>query len=119
MTGRGVVQWDIGEIGISNKLSLLGGFAFSVEGGALLGISAGSQRLLAFLVVRERVVTRSQVAGTFWREVSDDHAGASLRSAVSRLDVRVRQAVKVTAQTWPWPRGWLSMSTGPRRWPEG
>ena len=65
-------------------------------GDALLGISAGSQRLLAFLALRDRVVTRLQVAGTLWPESTDDHAGASLRSAVSRLDGPARQAVKVT-----------------------
>jgi DNA-binding SARP family transcriptional activator len=87
----------IGENGQPDQLSLLGGFVFSVGGDALLGISGGSQRLLAFLAVRERMVTRAQVAGTFWPESTDDHAGASLRSAVSRLDGRVRSAVKVTA----------------------
>lgn len=81
----------------ANKLSLLGGFVFSVGGDALLGISAGSQRLLAFLALRDRVVTRHQVAGTLWAESSDDRAGASLRSAVSRLDGRAREAVTVTA----------------------
>jgi DNA-binding SARP family transcriptional activator len=80
------------------ELSLLGGFVFSVGGDALLGISAGSQRLLAFLAVRDRLVTRTQVAGTFWPESTDEHAGASLRSAVSRLDGAARQAVKVTAR---------------------
>ena len=80
-----------------NELSLLGGFVFSVGGDAPLGISAGSQRLLAFLALRDRVVTRTHVAGTLWPEASDEHAGASLRSAISRLDPRARQAVKVTA----------------------
>ena len=36
----------------ANELALLGGFVFSVGGDALLGISAGSQRLLASLAVR-------------------------------------------------------------------
>ena len=80
-----------------NKLSLLGGFLFSVGGDALLGISAGSQRLLAFLALRDRVVTRHQVAGTLWPESTGERAGASLRSAVSRLDGPARQAVRVTA----------------------
>src|SRR5687767_9404154 len=80
-----------------SELSLLGGFVFSVGGDALLGVSAGSQRLLAFLAVRDRVTTRNQVAGTLWPDSTDEHAGASLRSAVSRLDVATRQAVKVTA----------------------
>lgn len=80
-----------------NALSLLGGFAFSVRGDALLGISGGSQRLLAFLALRENAVTRDQAAGTLWRESTDERAGASLRSAVSRLESPAREAVKVTA----------------------
>lgn len=81
----------------TNELSLLGGFVFAVAGEALLGISAGSQRLLAFLATRDKAVTRSQVAGAFWPDSSDVHAGASLRSALSRLDGPTRQAVTVTA----------------------
>jgi DNA-binding SARP family transcriptional activator len=80
-----------------NALSLLGGFVFSVGGGALLGVSAGSQRLLAFLAVRDRVTTRNQAAGTLWPGSTDERAGASLRQAVSRLGGPARQAVKVTA----------------------
>jgi len=79
------------------ELELLGGFVFSVGGDALLGISGGSQRLLAFLALRDRLVTRAQVAGTLWPESTDDHAGASLRSAVSRLNGVARQAMTVTA----------------------
>ncbi|MEA2843347.1 MAG: family transcriptional regulator, regulator of embCAB operon [Actinomycetota bacterium] len=79
------------------ELSLLGGFVFSVSGDALLGISAGSQRLLAFLALRDRAVPRHQVAGTLWPESTDERAGASLRSAVLRLHGPSRQAVKVTA----------------------
>ena len=78
------------------ELSLLGGFVFSVGGDAILGVSAGSQRLLAFLAVREQVMTRTHVAGSLWPESTDVQAGASLRSAVSRLDT-TRQAVTVTA----------------------
>ena len=84
-------------MGDKDELSLLGGFVFSVGGDALLGISGGSQRLLAFLALRDRAVTRQQVAGTLWPESTDEHAGASLRSAVSRLDLRARKLVKVTA----------------------
>jgi DNA-binding SARP family transcriptional activator len=81
----------------ANELALLGGFVFSVGGEVLMGISSGSQRLLAFLAVRERAVTRQQVSGTLWPESSDEHAGASLRSAVSRLHGPARRAVSVTA----------------------
>lgn len=81
----------------ANALALLGGFVFSVGGHALLGISAGSQRLLAFLAVRDRAMTRLHVAGTLWPESTDAHAGSSLRSAVSRLDGPAREAVSVSA----------------------
>ena len=80
----------------SHELSLLGGFVFSVGGDALLGVSAGSQRLLAFLAVRDRTMTRNHVAGILWPESTDDHAGASLRSAVSRLRGPARAAVTAT-----------------------
>jgi DNA-binding SARP family transcriptional activator len=79
-----------------NRLSLLGGFAFSVGGVDQLGVSAGSRRLLAFLALRDRPVTREQVAGTFWPESTDEHAGASLRSALSRLDAPARGTLHVT-----------------------
>ena len=81
----------------AGDISLLGGFVFSVGGDALLGISAASQRLLAFLAVSDRTVTRHRLAGTLWPESSDDHASASLRSALSRLDGPARPAVAVTA----------------------
>jgi len=78
------------------RLSLLGGFGFSVDGQARVGIPFGSQRLLAFLALRHRMVTRIQVAGALWPESSDEHAGANLRSAVSRLEAQVRRALRVT-----------------------
>lgn len=78
------------------ELSLLGGFVFSVGGDVMLGVSAGSQRLLAFLAVRDQVMTRSHIAGSLWPESTDGQAGASLRSAVSRLD-GTREAVNASA----------------------
>lgn len=82
---------------MSSELSVLGGFLFSAGGDTVLGISAGSQRLLGFLAVHDRVARRAQVAGTLWPESTDQHAGASLRSAVSRLDGPSRSAVEATA----------------------
>lgn len=81
----------------ASELALLGGFVFSVGGDVMLGISAGSQRLLAFLAVHDRVMTRAEVAATLWPDASGHRAGASLRSAISRLEGPARRAVKVTA----------------------
>ncbi len=62
-----------------------------------MGLSAGTQRLLAFLAVHDRAMTRSEVAETLWPDSSAHRAGASLRSAVSRLEGPARRAVRVTA----------------------
>ncbi len=95
-TGRRKTVPDEPEVH-EHELALLGGFVFSVGGGALLGISGGSQRLLAFLAVSDRMMTRNLVAGTLWPESTDEQAGASLRSALSRLDGAARRAVRVIA----------------------
>jgi DNA-binding SARP family transcriptional activator len=80
------------------EVSLLGGFVFSVDGDALSGLSADSERLVAFLALHDRAQTRHQMASTLWPESSDEQAGASLRSAVSRLQGPARQALKVTTR---------------------
>jgi len=67
-------------MGTTNELSLLGGLL-------LWGGDA----------VRKRVTTRLQVAGSLRPESTDERAGASLRSAVSRLEGPVRSAVNETA----------------------
>lgn len=59
-------------------------------------LSAGSQRLLAFLALKGHEASRAATAGTLWPDVSEDHAYASLRSALSRLDDDTRRAVLVT-----------------------
>jgi DNA-binding SARP family transcriptional activator len=80
------------------EVSVLGTFDLLVEGRARRDLPHGSQRLLAFLAVRDRAMTRAAVAGTLWPEVSEEHANASLRSAVSRLDGIKRTVVRVTSR---------------------
>ena len=76
------------------RLSLQG--AFQLEGGAVpLVLPGNSQRLLAFLALRGRAVTRAATAGTLWPEASQAHAHASLRSALARLDKSTREAIDV------------------------
>jgi DNA-binding SARP family transcriptional activator len=79
-------------------VSVLGSFGFSVGGKPRRGLPHGSQRLLAFLALRDRAVTRTAAAGTLWPEASEDHAHANLRSALSRLDRIERKVVRVTFQ---------------------
>jgi DNA-binding HxlR family transcriptional regulator/DNA-binding SARP family transcriptional activator len=75
------------------EISLLGTFTVRVGGKTLENLSAGSQRLLAFLALHDRSVSRIATAGTLWPESSDQGAGSSLRSALSRLDAPSREAV--------------------------
>jgi DNA-binding SARP family transcriptional activator len=78
-------------------LSLLGGFALSVGGEVIPGISAECRRLLAFLALHGRVSTRAHVAGTLWPESTDERAHDNLRSAIACLNDPARRAVKPTA----------------------
>ena len=79
-------------------VSVLGGFGFWVGGKPRRGLPHGSQRLLAFLALREQPLTRTTIAGTLWPEASEEHAHASLRSALSRLSGVTRTVVRVTPQ---------------------
>jgi DNA-binding SARP family transcriptional activator/DNA-binding HxlR family transcriptional regulator len=76
----------------SVQLSVLSTFELRVEG-TPLALSPGSQRLLVFLALRDRVIARSSLAGTMWPDVSDGHAGDSLRSAIARLEPAARVAL--------------------------
>jgi DNA-binding SARP family transcriptional activator len=75
-------------------LSVLGSFQFR-SGDATPPLPSGSQRLLALLALRDRSVTRLMIAGTLWPDSSDQHASASLRSALTRLRHEARAAVDV------------------------
>jgi len=78
---------------VSIEISLLGTFSLRVGGRAVAPISVGSQRLLVFLALHDRAVGRAAMAGRMWPDASDERAGISLRSALSRLDVPTREAI--------------------------
>jgi DNA-binding SARP family transcriptional activator len=81
------------------QIDVLGGFRFWIRGSdALPALPGGSQRLLAFLALRERSVMRTAAAGTLWPEATEDHAHASLRSAISRLSQIAHEAIIVSFQ---------------------
>jgi DNA-binding SARP family transcriptional activator len=75
-------------------LSVLGSFRFRA-GDTAPALPSGSQRLLALLALRDRSVTRLMIAGTLWPDSSEQHASASLRSALTRLRGGAREAVDV------------------------
>jgi DNA-binding SARP family transcriptional activator len=78
------------------RVMVLGAFQFS-DGNSLLVMPGGSQRLMAFLALRDRTVSRAATAGTLWPDVSEAHAQAALRSALSRLETIPRRALQVSS----------------------
>ncbi len=67
-----------------SRLALLGGFDLYLQG-ERVPVPETAQRVVALLALRDRAVTRLQVAGTLWPETSDERAAASLRTALWRL----------------------------------
>lgn len=78
------------------SVDLLGGFQLRSDEGLLPAAAAGAQRLLAFLALRNRSLTRTAVAGSLWPETSEARSHASLRSALARLQGSARGAVVTT-----------------------
>lgn len=74
-------------------IQVLGGFSISVDGRPVTGLPVGSQRLLVFLALHDRTVSRSAIAAAMWPDTSAEHAGVSLRSALARLEGLGREAI--------------------------
>jgi DNA-binding SARP family transcriptional activator/DNA-binding HxlR family transcriptional regulator len=75
------------------EILLLGTFVLKVGGVEIGPLALGTQRLLAFLALHDRAMTRSAMAGTMWPDTSEERAGISLRSALSRLDRTTHEAI--------------------------
>jgi len=73
-------------------VSVLDGFGL-FWGTAVVGVPRASQRLLAFLALHGRMVSRAAVAGTLWPDASESHAYSNLRSALARLERMARKAL--------------------------
>lgn len=80
-------------VGLRIRISVLGTLSVLVGGRPLTKLSLGSQRLVAYLALHDRTMSRASVAATMWPQAPDQRAGASLRSALSRMDPLIRQAI--------------------------
>jgi DNA-binding SARP family transcriptional activator len=80
----------------SLELFLLGGFELR-WGSELVMVTAGTQRLLAFLVLHDRLLPRAYVAGTLWPEVPTRRANGNLRAGLWRLPAYCRSMVDLSA----------------------
>jgi DNA-binding SARP family transcriptional activator len=67
------------------RLGLLQGFQLECSQGEL-DLPLSSQRVLAFLALQPRPQARSYVAATLWMDFEEERAGASLRSALWRIN---------------------------------
>jgi DNA-binding SARP family transcriptional activator len=65
-------------------VELLQSFVLTYEGHAVQ-VPMSVQRLVAFVALAKRPLQRLYVAGTLWLHSSDEHANASLRTALWRL----------------------------------
>jgi DNA-binding SARP family transcriptional activator len=90
---RAVVVEQFDRASPNIEISLLGTFTVRVETCSFSVTSRGSQRLLVFLALHDRILARVAIAGTIWPEVSDEKAGVSLRSSLSRLATPMRGAI--------------------------
>jgi DNA-binding SARP family transcriptional activator len=78
-------------------LSVLRGFTITVDREEVPLIWS-AQRLLAFLALRERRLTRTYVAGVLWPETTAQRANANLRSALWRTQRSCGQVVDSSPQ---------------------
>ncbi len=79
------------------RLSLLGAFDLRVDGEAV-PLPMNGQRVLAFLALQGTMLLRAFVAGSLWLDSTDDRAGASLRSALWRLNRPGHRLVEATGE---------------------
>jgi SARP family transcriptional regulator, regulator of embCAB operon len=78
------------------RIAMLGRFALIDGSGSRIPVASGTQRLLSLLVLRDRVVQRTSIAGALWPDVSESRAHASLRSTLLRIPPAARSVVSIS-----------------------
>ena len=84
------------------RLTLMNGFELTCDGERVC-VPHNSQRLIAYLALRDRPLLRVHVAGTLWIDSSEERSCANLRSALWRLRSQARSVVQTDAS-----HAWLS-----------
>jgi DNA-binding SARP family transcriptional activator len=67
------------------RLSLLGGFELR-KGDGVISLPLSAQRLVAYLAIHGRPLSREHVSGTLWGEFSSGRSAANLRGAIWRAN---------------------------------
>jgi SARP family transcriptional regulator, regulator of embCAB operon len=76
------------------ELSLMGAFQLS-DGAIPVVLGGSSQRLVAFVALQGRPISRSAAAYALWPDASEAQAHASLRSAIWRMEQLAREAMEI------------------------
>jgi DNA-binding SARP family transcriptional activator len=79
------------------QLSLLRGFELHVAQRPVALVSS-AQRLVAFLALRDKPLSRAHVAGMLWPETTTSRANANLRSSLWRAQRACRQLITASAR---------------------
>jgi DNA-binding SARP family transcriptional activator len=79
------------------RLHLLGAFQLELNH-RVVPVTIGSQRLIAFLALHDRLLPRMHVAGVLWPDVPTGRANANLRAGLWRLPTPCRLVVEHSAQ---------------------
>ena len=75
------------------RLHLLGEFELKLDH-RVVPVTTGSQRLIAFLALHDRLLPRMYVAGVLWPDVPTGRANANLRAGLWRLPTSCRLVVE-------------------------
>lgn len=84
------------------RLTLIRSFELTIDDRSV-ALPMSVQRLLTFLALQDRPMQRPYVAGTLWLDASEEHAAASLRSVVWRLNRADARLIQTSG-----PSIWLS-----------
>jgi DNA-binding SARP family transcriptional activator len=66
------------------------------SGGRVIPITAGPQRLVTFLALHDRLLSRGHVAGMLWPDVPADRANANLRASIWRMPSTCRPVIDLS-----------------------
>jgi len=80
------------------ELSLIGGCQLVADDEPVV-LGGASQRLLAFVALQGRRISRAATAYALWPESSEAQSHASLRSSIWRMEQPAREALRITAQS--------------------
>jgi DNA-binding SARP family transcriptional activator len=80
------------------SIQMLGGFSVTGRTG-VVALPESTWRLVALLALTQQPMLRSRVAGTLWGDKDEDHAHASLRSVLWRLNQGTPGLVEADGRT--------------------